>query len=979
MKYKIGTIYKSFKVTKYLKIEEIQVELLELTHLPTNAKVIQIANNDDENLFALSFQTLPSSSNGAAHILEHTALCGSKKFPVKDPFFSMLRRSLHTFMNAFTGHDFTSYPAASQIEKDFYNLLSVYLDAVFHPNLNELSFLQEGHRLEFLNPSDPKSPLTFKGIVYNEMKGSLASAENRLSHKMLELLTPDLPYAFNSGGDPKDIVKLSYQDLLNFHEKFYHPSRCLFFFYGNIPLEKNLDFISENALQGVKKQKPLPPIKKQKRFLAPKSFIAYYPLTNQENLENKCFISFGYLTTNVKNQEELLALTLLDNVLMGTDAAPLKKEILKSGLCKDVESSLDLEMSEIPYIFTCKDASLKNKDLLFNLIQTTLKKIVKDKIPHHLIEASLHQIEFSRTEIASDGYPYGLILFFRSALAEQHGCKPENSMLIHSLFNSLRKKLKNPNYLSNLINKYLLKNKHLVKLTFIPDTALEKKENDEEQERLAKIKKSLSQKQTEKILQTTLSLKKYQESLEHASLDCLPKLQLSDVPQKIKDYPLKEEKFNNLTVFQHNCFTNDIIYADLLFDLPYIAQEELSFLSLFSLILTEVGSGNRNYQSNLEFIQAHTGGIHSYISLNVQVDNPNDLKPSFAIRSKALKRNVQELFQLLKETADSPIFDDPARIKELLLQHYTSLENNLNKNAMRYAANLSLSSLNIPSFIGSRLSGLDYYLFFKSFIQDLDVKLPSIIASLNTLKQRVLCQENCHLVLGCDDELYKYIKKHNFFALSELKLKKSSALWKSDYKIDPTESQARIISSPVAFNSVACKAIGYTHEDAPALLIAANLFDNVVLHKKIREEGGAYGSSANYTPISATFNFSSYRDPHISSTINAFDLAIKTILEGIFTSSDLEEAKLEVIQHLDAPLSFATRAITAYSWKRTKITTALREKFRQKILLASREDIIKAALFISDKIKNNIHITFAGKELLEKEKSLLKNLKIFKI
>lgn len=257
--------YRDFQVVQYLRLEELQSTLIELIHEPTGAKVMHIANDDPENLFCLSFQTLPTSSNGVAHILEHTVLCGSKKFPVKDPFFSMARRSLNTYMNALTGHDFTCYPASSQIEKDFYNLLEVYIDAVFHPNLKKESFLQEGHRFAFAEPEDLNSPLVYQGIVYNEMKGAMIGPESRLWEKISEHLTPDLTYAHNSGGNPKEIPNLTLEELKEFHQTYYHPSRCLFFFYGNIPLSKHLDYLQDHALKGVQKApqlSPLPPPEK---------------------------------------------------------------------------------------------------------------------------------------------------------------------------------------------------------------------------------------------------------------------------------------------------------------------------------------------------------------------------------------------------------------------------------------------------------------------------------------------------------------------------------------------------------------------------------------------------------------------------------------------------------------------------------------------------------------------------------------------
>jgi len=356
-----GEKYKDFKVLTCTKIEELDCYFRELIHEPTGALVIHVENEDPENLFCLSFRTLPKNDRGAPHILEHVTLCGSEKFPIKDPFFSMSRRSLNTFMNAMTGSDFTCYPAASQVEKDFYNLLNVYLDAVFHPQIKQMSFLQEGCRLEFKDPEDSNSPLEFKGIVYNEMKGSI-SPDSMLWHDSLKALFPDLPYAYNAGGEPKDIPNLSYEELLDFHKTHYHPSRCLFFFYGSFPLKKHLDYIQEHALTNIKSQPPLSPLPKQPRFTEPRKVKKSYAADKDQQLNAKTFMSCAWLTCHITEQTEVLALSLLDAILMDSDASPLKKPLLESGLCAQVDALMDTELSEVPFILTfkgCKESDCR--------------------------------------------------------------------------------------------------------------------------------------------------------------------------------------------------------------------------------------------------------------------------------------------------------------------------------------------------------------------------------------------------------------------------------------------------------------------------------------------------------------------------------------------------------------------------------------------------------------------------------------------
>ncbi len=571
----LGQRYKGYQITKYLPLNELQSALIELVHEGSGARIIHIANEDVENLFCLSFQTLPDSSNGVAHILEHTVLCGSHKFPVKDPFFAMTRRSLNTYMNALTGQDFTCYPASSQVEKDFYHLLDVYLDAVFHPELKQVSFLQEGHRLEQVD-----GKLQFQGVVYNEMKGAMSSIESRLWEALSRELVPDLPYAHNSGGDPKRIPSLSYEELVEFHESFYHPSRCLFFFYGNLPLKKHLDFI-ERELEGVKKIPLLPPLPLQKRFTEGVRAIERYPIAEKESLEKKTLIAFAWLTTHISHQSEILALLLIESILTDTDASPLTLALLKSGLCTQIDSSLDVEMSEIPWAIVCKGCEEKDADALQKVLFDALEQVA---IAPEEIEASLHQLEFQRKEIGAEGIPFGLTLFMRAGLIKQHGSEPENALLIHSLFSDLRARVADPNYLKGLIQKHLLGNPHFVRLVLRPDPLLEKEERDEEVERLAQIQKRLTKAEEKEIAAQSAKLAAYQEEVENQSLDCLPKVTLRDVPPHARDYPLVDQG----TALHLDCFTNQILYADLIFELPDLRAEDLPLLSLFSKLLPEL-------------------------------------------------------------------------------------------------------------------------------------------------------------------------------------------------------------------------------------------------------------------------------------------------------------------------------------------------------------------------------------------------------
>lgn len=966
----VGQRYQQFQVAKVVEIPELQCTLIELVHLPTGAQVMHIANDDPENMFCLSFQTIPSSSNGVAHILEHTVLCGSKKFPVKDPFFAMQRRSLNTFMNALTGADFTCYPAASQVPADLYNLMEVYIDAVFHPNLNELSFLQEGHRLEFSIPTDPDSELEFKGVVFNEMKGAMSNSSTRLNEVIGEELFPNLTYGVNSGGDPKEIPNLTYQELVDFHKRYYHPSRCLFFFYGNLPLEGHLDFIEKQILSETQPLEPLLPLPLQPRFRAPKYVVRDYPIGPDEDTRDKTLIAFAWLTCHILEQQELLALTILEIILLDTDASPLKMALLKSGLCTQVSAYMEDEISEIPLVISLKGCNPKDAEKLEIIIRDTLTSFIKAGIPLDLVENAIHQLEFHRSEITGDSAPFGLSLFMRSALLKQHGGDAVSGLKIHSLFDEVRRRnLEDPQYLPNLIKKHILNNSHAVIVTLVPNKELANQELADEKSTLHAIQEKLSSKEKKLIVKSAAELVDFQKKQEEEDFDILPKVTLDDVPFAGRVYPLTKETIDNMRIFHHSCFTNEIVYADLIFHLPALSEEDLFYIRLLTTLLAQMGCNGRDYIKNLDYIQANTGGVGASITLNLQASDHTQFSPSLHIRGKALHRKVGKLLILLREIAESIDFTDIKRLKEVLMKQSTGLQSSLNQHALKYAINLSSSGLDIPSKIANAMYGLEYYWKIRHLAQHFDVQAEQLLAKLSELKKRVLNIGIPDLVLTCDATMYDAIKGQKFYGLQDMQTA-PAVKWKADYALEPVYSQGRLIASPIAFNAKVLKTISYIHPDAPALNVAAFLCDNLTLHTSLREQGGAYGGGAISNVMGGNFYFYSYRDPNIVSTFKAFDQAVKNIQAGRFEERDLEEAKLEMVQTLDSPVAPGSRGDLAYGWMREGKTPEMRQAFRERMLALDREDIIGAVgRHIIPKLDEATAISFAGRDLLDKENS----------
>ena len=959
-----------FYIQKITPIAELNATFYEIVHQPTGSCIFHIANDDPENVFCLAFKTPPEDSTGVAHIVEHTVLCGSKKFPVKDPFFAMTRRSLNTFMNALTGADYTCYPAASLIEKDFYNLLEVYIDAVFHPLLNPLSFAQEGCRIELENPQDLSSPLIYKGIVFNEMKGSMASADARLWHLVNAALTPDLPYGYNSGGDPQEIPHLTYEQFLNFYHKCYHPAECLYYFYGNLPLEQHLNFLQKHVFEHCHGKKKEACVKKQPRFKKPKHIEGSYPLSNG-NLTSKTSIAFSFLTVSIQEQEEILALELLESMLLEHDGSVLKQALLKTGLCLQVETLLDNESSEVPFHIICKGSEPAHADQLKKVLFETLQRCKDEGFDEEDIAASLHQLEFSATEISSDYFPFGLTLFFRSGLAKFHGGDPTQTLLIHSQFEKLLESIKNPNYLPSLIDKYFLQNAHVVQTILAPDAKLAEKELALEKEHLAQIKKSLSSQQLQDLAHKAKELAFFQNKQEHQELDCLPELTLKDVPQNSPHYALTHKDFAGFSVYHHACFTNHIIYIDLVSSLPELSEEELLYTRLFTYLFSEIGTEKLSYEENLDRLHLYTGGIGCALGIHSQCNTPDIIKPAIHIRGKCLQRNTAKLFELTCDMIHHISFKEKERIKEVIMERFTHLDQKYRKGSLNYAIDLAVCHHSIPTQLFHLWHGFGFYHFLENLVKDLDSKLPQILENLTALKKKLLHNQHIDVVITCAKEHYDLIEENNFYGLAHLS-KYPYLPWKNHFRIPKTPSAIKTISSPVAFTCMGFKTICAPDPASPYLSLASTLMQHKTLHKSIREIGGAYGASSSYNIINGNFLMTSYRDPHLLSTVDAFYASIDMVVAGEFTEKELQEAKMTLIQNLDAPPSPGARGTDSYTHTRENLHPKLREQYRHALLQATQKDIIQAsAQHLKKAAEHAKLVCFCGEALSKKEKAFV--------
>ncbi len=894
-----------------------------------NCKHIHLDSDSNEKVFMVAFRTIPEDSTGVAHILEHTALCGSKKYPVRDPFFMMIRRSLNTFMNAFTSSDWTAYPFATLNKKDFNNLLGVYLDSAFFPNLDSLDFAQEGHRLEFQEKNNPESEIEIKGVVYNEMKGAMSSITSQLWHGMSKHLYSSSTYKHNSGGDPENIIDLSHEDLVNFHQKHYHPSNATFFTFGNIdPLEIQ-SFIKENVLDNFSPSDEVVAVKNEDRLESPKVVSDFY--NPQPGDENNHHIVLSWLLNESHNPVQLLETYLMSNILLDNSASPLRKVLESTKLGKSPSPLTGLEADQKELVFA---AGLEGVDSnkfkeVEKLIMDCLTKLVEDGVPKDLIDSSLHQLEIRQREITGSGMPFGLQIMLTCLPACIHNDNPLNVLDLDSAFNTIKNNLKTENYIENLIDRNLIKNNHRLTYSLIPDTELNKKNEEKIQNKVFEITKNFSSDDKEKLIKLANDLEKRQNSIDDPEV--LPKVTKDDIP-KTRNYasPIAFAKDKSTDYF-YKSGTNGIVYHSMIFPCDALDENELKIASLFSNTLTDIGLGKDGYENIQKYQSSITGGISASF---ITIPNKNDdtFKLALKVSSKSLEGNESYMQDLILRTVKESSFDETKRIEELL--EFISSDNE--KSVIQNGHILSMSNA-------------------ASQISD--------IASTNDLTSGLRFIHNTnHLskLIGEDDELEKYLELlrsiNSKISNTPSHLFTASALDKAKLNLDFTIKENThqykdqglvslqsnpigwITGSQVCFCAEAFPTVDYKHEDAPALTVLGTVLRNGYLHSAIREKGGAYGAGATQDSNNKVFKFFSYRDPKCTETFNEFKKSREWSIKNI-TEEQLEEGVLGVISSIDKPLSPFGEAMSDFISSLDQKTQDERLSFRSKVKECNLADL----------------------------------------
>jgi len=927
-----------FELIERRHIATLNLEFQAWRHQPTGARHYHLACDDDNNAFMVAFPTLPRDSTGVAHILEHTTLCGSQRYPVRDPFFMMLRRSLNTFMNAFTSSDSTAYPFATRNRKDFDNLLAVYLDAVFFPRLDALDFAQEGCRVEFADPALPGQGLVYKGVVYNEMKGAMSSPTSQLWHHLQADLFPQTPYRYNSGGDPAEIPNLTHQALREFHARHYHPTQAVFMTYGCFdPLEHQRKFaalaldryqpVDDTIVSGL--QPPLP---------APRSRVVHYAVDDAEDEEQGTHIIWGWLLGETGDPRAMLEGHVLSSILLEHSASPLRHYLETTELARAPSELCGIDDSARQLAFYCgvEGSDAVHAQALERGVFEVLERVARDGVEASVVEAALDRIEVAQRDVGGDGYPYGLQLMSRALPGAMYRRNPATLLDIDELLATLRAEAARPDYARELVARSLCRNTHRVQVIMKPDRAKREAEKRAEQARLAALHAKLTAEQAAAIRDAAAALAAHQARQDDPEV--LPRITLADVPAGEAPIVGASATVGDWSTHRYRRGTNGLVTAHAAYELPALSVDDISTLSVFAGYLTDFGVGGETYLET-QARRARLGQFGSNASVRSALTDLARCRGHLVVSAKGLKRKAAGLVAALTELVPAVRLDERQRLRELLTQSRADLELAITDRGHQLAMHGAMRGLSAAGWLADEWDGPAHILAMQALddaVRESDAAADALLARFATLHDRLRAAPAAVLIVGEDDALDAACD-----ALSRIPRPVAGA---PAACLDRLPSSAEghggawFANSDVNFCAKAYAAVPQGAPEAPAFAVLARYLTDGFLHPAVRERGGAYGGGASFDSDSGAFSFYSYRDPRLAETLADFDRALDW-LAAPAPDKLLEEAILGVIRSLDKPRSPAGAAIHWYYSELYGRTAEFRADYRRRVLATTVADL----------------------------------------
>lgn len=961
----------AYEVLEEKKLDDIQSMGYLLRHKKSGARISLISNEDENKVFYIGFRTPSLDSTGAAHILEHSVLCGSQKFPVKDPFVELVKSSLNTFLNAMTYPDKTIYPVASCNDKDFQNLMEVYLDAVLYPNIYQHReiFGQEGWHYEM---EDMESPLTINGVVYNEMKGAFSSPDEVLSRAIMSTLYPDTSYSFESGGDPEVIPELSYEQFLAFHQKYYHPINSYIYLYGNMDMEEKLNWMDREYLSKFEAIEVDSQVKEQRPFDKMREVEIPYNIASGESLEDNTYLSYNVSTGSILDKTLYVAFDILDYALLSAPGAPLKQALLDAKIGKDIMASFDNYTLQPMLSVVAKNSNMKRKEEFIEIIQNVLKEQVEKGINKKSLRAGLNSFEFRYREADYGQFPKGLLFGIKCLDSWLYDdSKPFLHLEELEIIEFLKQQVET-GYFEKLVQEYLLDNTHAAVVIARPEYGLNARREEALAKKLQEYRESLSMEERQEIVSFTHHLRQYQEEpSSQEDMDKLPALTRQDIKKEGEKLYIREKYVDDTLLLCHDIDTNGIAYFSLMFDVTDLPEEKIPYLGILKSVLGYVDTKTYTFSELANEINLHTGGIFSNIGIYPHV-NGESISLKYEVKVKALYHEIPRTMEIIREILSLSSFQGQERLYEIIAELKSRLQMNLS------SAGHSISSMRAMSYFSESAKytdmtqGIEFYQLVKELEEHFEEKKEALSEILMGLAEEIFCKENLMFSIGAQKQGMEQIERE-VGALKKILHEKYQGQEPEPLQL-VKKNEGFLDASQVQYVSRAGNFCREGYEYTGALRILKVLLSYDYLWLNVRVKGGAYGCMSGFTRNGNGY-FTSYHDPHLARTNEVYE-GIPEYLEQ-FTAEEKEMTKyiIGTFSAVDAPLTPAAktgRSATAYL---TGVTEDMLKKERAETLNATQEDIRSLAGIVRAVLKENAFCVIGNEQKLTEEKELFQELK----
>ena len=970
-----NTINHGFRLKEEEFVAEIDAVVAIMEHEQSGARLMHIKNDDDNKTFAITFRTPPTDDTGLPHILEHSVLCGSRKFPVKEPFVELAKGSLNTYLNAMTFADKTVYPIASQNDKDFVNLMDVYLDAVFYPNIydNPMILKQEGwsYKLE-----DKDHEIEYQGVVYNEMKGAFSSPEGLLFRKIKESLFPDTTYGCESGGDPAYIPDLSQEQFLAFHKNYYHPSNSYICLYGDGDIDQHLKLINDEYLSHFNKIEVDSAIEIQKPFPKLKEIELEYPIAEGEGEEEKSYLALNFAIGGTDDTQTILAMEVLQDLLLESPGAPLKKALIDAQIGQDVFASYTTSMRQPVFSIVAKNVSPDKKDAFYKIIKDTLKGLVKDGIDKKLIQGAINSREFELREADFGGHSKGILYATQSLKSWLYDGSPYDFLKYEEDLKRVKKALES-SYLEEVIQKYLIDNSHSTLVTMKPKAGLTKELDGQLKEKLKKYKESLSADQIQGLIDDTQKLQALQVSSDtEENLEKIPTLALSDLDKEVKftDYQVNKEEGIPFVFTPET--TNQIAYINMYYDLRGVDEALIPYLGMLVGMLGKLDTKNHSYGELNNKMDISTGGVQYYTLILNEAENPDAYIPKLVVSGKGLYSEMPELSQLIEEIMLRTEFRDPARLREIIREMKSRMEMSISSNGHRIASNRLASYFTQKGYYTELLKGLRFY----DFVSHIEANFPAMEDELvlNLEKAYKILNNKSRVSIGLTAEAKEYDKiKDQLLSMTDLM--EDGAYEKLNPSFDLRVKNEGLMA-PFNVQYVAkgydFRKLGYSYSGSMNVLKSILGLD--YLWNKVRVQNGAYGCFAEFGRSGPLF-FVSYRDPSVGKTLQTYDESADYIEKFAVSDRDMVKYIIGTISSLDFPLTSEMKGERSERLYIAGMTREMMQEQRDEILATDQETIRSLAPIVKASMAKNYVCAIGNHDKIKASKDLFEHfVEVFK-